>query len=82
MWIKLTRPDLEPVLVNAAKITHVTARGGGGSSLYMELESVDKKGEAKQRILACRETTIEVFNLLKAAEGGAPATTQKLRAAR
>jgi len=82
MWIKLTRPDLEPVLVNSDVITHITARGGGGSSLYMELESVDKKGESKQRILACREPLADVYNILKAAEGGAPAAAAKLRAAR
>ncbi|WP_442583055.1 hypothetical protein ACSBOB_14310 [Mesorhizobium sp. ASY16-5R] len=78
MWIKLTRNDLEPVLVDADRLTHIVPRTGGGSTLYFA-EDGEKKADAKPKALAVRDTVPEIYNLLKAAEG-TPAAGSRARA--
>jgi hypothetical protein len=68
MWIKLTRPDLEPVLVNFDRLTHITPRSGGGSSLYLDIEATDKNGESKQRALAVKDSVAEVYDAIRTAD--------------
>lgn len=80
MWIKLTRNDLEPVLVDVDRLTHIGPRTGGGSTLYFS-EDGDKKGDAKQKVLAVRDTVAEIYNLIKAADGG-PVAAAKARTAK
>ncbi|MEQ1950366.1 hypothetical protein [Mesorhizobium sp. CN2-181] len=80
MWIKLTRNDLEPVLVDADRLTHIGPRTGGGSTLYFA-EDNDKKSDAKQKVLAVRDTVAEIYNLIKAADGG-PIAASKSRTAK
>lgn len=65
MWIKLTRNDLEPVLINVDELSHIGSRNGGGSTVYFA-EGVDKKDNTKQKVIAVRETVAEIHNLLMA----------------
>lgn len=80
MWIKLTRNDLEPVLVDVDRLTHIGPRTNGGSTLYFAEDS-DKKGDSKQKVLAVRDTVAEIYNLIKAADGAA-LTSSKARTAK
>ena len=80
MWIKLTRNDLEPVLVDVERLTHIGPRTGGGSTLYFAEDS-EKRGDVKQKVLAVRDTVAEIYNLIKATDGG-PIAASKARTAK
>ncbi|MFI0843389.1 hypothetical protein [Mesorhizobium sp. IMUNJ 23232] len=80
MWIKLTRNDLEPVLVDVDRLTHIGPRTGGGSTLYFAEES-EKKADTKPKVLGVRDTVAEIYNLIRAADG-APLTASKARTAK
>jgi hypothetical protein len=79
MWIRLTKIDFESVMVNFDRLTHVSSRTGGGSSLYFDMEIVDKNGDSKQRVLAVKETVAEVYDIMET--GGTPVAIPKLRTA-
>jgi hypothetical protein len=80
MWIRLTKTDFESVMVNFDRLTHVSSRTGGGSSLHFDIEIVDKNGDSKQRVLAIKETVAEVYDAVMET-GGTPAAIPKLRTA-
>jgi hypothetical protein len=60
MWLKLSNREGITVLVATDKITHISAREGGGSSIYFEAETA----EGRPRILAVRETIDDLGGLL------------------
>ncbi|PSJ56166.1 hypothetical protein [Kumtagia ephedrae] len=60
------------MLVSLDKVTHIATRAGGGSTLYFAVQATDPKGrEAKQRLLAVRESIEDIAAQLdaKAAAG-------------
>ena len=68
MWVRLSGRDLEPILVEFSNVTHVASRAGGGSTIYFKNETVDAKGERKQRALAVRESVPEIAKALDATD--------------
>ncbi|PSJ64406.1 hypothetical protein [Kumtagia ephedrae] len=67
MWIKLTSVRDETVLLAVDKVTHVTARESGGSSVYLLGDTVD----GRPRVLGVKETLDQLAALLDVS--GAPA---------
>lgn len=78
MWITLTTTKGDPVLVSSGKITHVTPRESGGSSLYFDAETPD----GRPRVLGVSQSFAEVAALITggvapAAKSAAPAPASK-----
>ena len=76
MWIKLTKRDMEPVLVNFAKVSHVLHRTGGGSTLNFAVRASEKDGVVKPKALAVMESVVDVSKAMEADEA-APAQAGK-----
>jgi hypothetical protein len=70
MWVKLTKRDMEPVLVNFAKVSHVLNRSGGGSTLNFAVGASEKDGVVKPKILAVTESIVEISKAMEADEAG------------
>lgn len=88
MWVRLSGRDLEPILVDFSNVTHVTSRAGGGSTIYFKNETMNEKGESKQRALAVRDSVPEISKALDAREAlassgrGNPANRAKVASMR
>jgi hypothetical protein len=76
MWIKLTKKDMEPVLVNLARVSHVLHRTGGGSTLNFAGGASEKDGVVKPKALAVTESVAEISKAMEADEA-APAQAGK-----
>ncbi len=77
MWIQLTKNNGEAILVSATRITHISARQAGGSTIYLDSNTTDADGIAKARSLSVTETLETIRGML--AGEGAGQKTQKAK---
>ena len=72
MWIQLTKNNGEAVLVSSVRITHVSGRLTGGSTIYLDSTTIDSNGIAKARSFSVQEALEHIQGML-----GAGGLTQK-----
>ncbi|MEQ1955520.1 hypothetical protein [Mesorhizobium sp. CN2-181] len=71
MWIQLTKNNGEAILVSSARITHVSARQVGGSTIYLDSTTTDANGTAKARSFSVQEAFEQIQDMLRAGGSGA-----------
>lgn len=70
MWIQLTKNNGEAILVSSARITHVSARQVGGSTIYLDSTTTDANGIAKARSFSVQEAFEHIQDMLRAGGSG------------